>query len=230
MGILKTFTDYVTGNGPRDPKINNEKKKWLSSVIKYGWWEIEYDSFLDKRHGLNDHEEVINVHKLPEARKCTVDIKESLGMKYIPVNFGKVDGVFNLNHCRDLKTLEGSPYTVKEDFTCDSCYALTSLVGAPVEVGGVFSCNFCQQLQSLEGIPHKVSQIYVRECPKLRSLKGFPVGMNDRAVVENCQSLPEEEMKLFHSELRDEWLKSGMEAYEFNHKRRGQIKGKNFGI
>ena len=73
-----------------------------------------------------------------------------------------VNGSFEVLDCKSLKSLEGAPKKVGEDFYCSSCDSLTSLKGAPKEVRKDFSCINCESLISLEGAPKEVGGIF--EC------------------------------------------------------------------
>ena len=114
------------------------------------------------------------------------------GLKEIPIQFGKVTGVFDCsyNNLISLKgcprwvggsfycsfnrftTLEGSPEYVGGSFSCLG-YELRTLKGCPREVGGDFSCNYNSDLKSLKGIGHikgKISSDFFKG--KLEDYKG----------------------------------------------------------
>ena len=67
-----------------------------------------------------------------------------------------VDGYFDCNYCRSLKSLEGAPKEVGKGFRCSNCNSLKSLEGAPEKVGWGFYCHSCNSLKSLEGAPKEV--------------------------------------------------------------------------
>ena len=67
-----------------------------------------------------------------------------------------VDGYFDCNYCRSLKSLEGAPKEVGKGFRCSNCNSLKSLEGAPEKVGWGFYCHSCNSLESLEGAPKEV--------------------------------------------------------------------------
>jgi hypothetical protein len=65
--------------------------------------------------------------------------------KELPYKFGRVNGYFSLENCKNL----------------------TSLKNCPKEVDGFFSCSFCHQLDSLEGCPKKVrDNFYCGRCKR----------------------------------------------------------------
>ena len=82
---------------------------------------------------------------------------EELGLKEIPITFGKVGGNFD---CSDnvLTSLIGCPTEVIGNFYC-SDNELKFLVGCPSEVGGDFKCKY-NRLTSLKGCPCKVGGIF----------------------------------------------------------------------
>ena len=69
-----------------------------------------------------------------------------------------VDGYFDCNYCRSLKSLEGAPKEVGKGFRCSNCNSLKSLEGAPEKVGWGFYCHSCNSLKSLEGAPKEVGR------------------------------------------------------------------------
>jgi hypothetical protein len=71
----------------------------------------------------------------------------------IPVKFGKVTGNFYMWNNK-LKTLEGSPYYVGENFNV-SLNELKDLKGSPKEVGGSFYAS-SNRLETVEGMPLEI--------------------------------------------------------------------------
>ena len=78
---------------------------------------------------------------------------EELGLKEIPITFGKVGGNFDCSD-NELTSLIGCPTEVIGNFYC-SDNELKFLVGCPSEVGGDFKCKY-NRLTSLKGCPRKV--------------------------------------------------------------------------
>ena len=64
---------------------------------------------------------------------------EELGLKEIPITFGKVGGNFDCSD-NEFKFLVGCPSEVGGDFKC-KYNRLTSLKGCPRKVGGIFDCS-----------------------------------------------------------------------------------------
>jgi hypothetical protein len=88
---------------------------------------------------------------------------------------------------------------------------LTNLEGAPEKVGGIFNVNFCSGLTSLKGATP--------------GTKGISYAC--------CDSLPQEELDLaeLSQDLLSDWLKAGSPPIkDFLHRKRGTIKGKEFGF
>ncbi len=86
----------------------------------------------------------------------------------LPFTFGTVDGVFDCSNL-GLKSLEGSPRTVKSSFTCNK-NQLTSLEGGPIEVTGAYFC-IQNDLQTLAGLPSKAGHFIVAWQPNLPLLR-----------------------------------------------------------
>lgn len=85
----------------------------------------------------------------------TIDVDDDVWLSIeeteIPVQFGKVDGDFNLRKCTNLTSLKGTPVKVFGNFRC-SDMSLTSLVGAPDYVHENFDCSG-NPIISFEGLP-----------------------------------------------------------------------------
>lgn len=108
----------------------------------------------------------------------------------LPIPFGEVKGVFNMNSCGDLISLEGAPEKVGQNFLCDCCHNLTSLEGAPKKVGGSFDCSYCDKLTSLEGAPKKVGGDFsCIGCKSLTSFEGAPEEVGGDFLCMGCKSL-----------------------------------------
>ena len=101
-----------------------------------------------------------------------------------------VNGSFEVLDCKSLKSLEGAPKKVGEDFYCSSCDSLTSLKGAPEKVGGDFYCDYNKSLKSLDGAPKEVGGDFdCSGCESLESLEGAPKEIIKDFKCANCQSL-----------------------------------------
>ena len=108
----------------------------------------------------------------------------------LPIPFAEVKGIFNINGCDDLISLEGAPEKVGKNFLCDCCVNLTSLKGAPEKIGRRFDCSYCDKITSLEGAPEKVGGDFdCRGCPNLTSLKGAPEKVGGDFLCSECKSL-----------------------------------------
>ena len=102
-----------------------------------------------------------------------VDVEDSVSLRRqdfqkLPVSFGKVSGCFDLEGCRQLLTLEGSPREVGNYFDCGSCISLKTLKGAPQRVGRWFGCEGCIGLETLKGAPQYIKGVFWCEgCTRL---------------------------------------------------------------
>ena len=83
--------------------------------------------------------------------KGGVDLKDR-NLKELPYKFGKVNGLFTLDGCKNLISLKNCPYYVGSYFNCYDCEKLDSLKGCPKEVGGNFYCKKCKREFTKEGV------------------------------------------------------------------------------
>ena len=60
--------------------------------------------------------------------------------KELPYKFGRVNNMFSLSMCLNLKTLKNCPDYVGGNFSCSYCPQLDSLEGCPKEVKKEFYC------------------------------------------------------------------------------------------
>ena len=65
--------------------------------------------------------------------------------KELPYKFGRVNGYFTFEGCKNLISLKNCPNIVKGLFACDFCPQLDSLEGCPIEVGEGFYCGGCKR-------------------------------------------------------------------------------------
>ena len=99
---------------------------------------------------------------------------EELGLKEIPITFGKVGGDFDCSY-NMLTSLEGCPREVDGDFYCVS-NKLKSLEGSPDKIDGDFDCSY-NMLTSLKGCPSEVGGNF--DCSNnkkqftINNIKGF---------------------------------------------------------
>ncbi len=90
-----------------------------------------------------------------------------------------------LDHNRLLKSLEGSPEEIIEDFKIYSCSSLTSLEGSPKKVGGSMDCSNTY-IKDLKGSPKEIGENVLTSyfsadyCDSLVSLEGAPILQNSR--------------------------------------------------
>ena len=73
-----------------------------------------------------------------------VDLRGS-DFKELPYKFGRVNGYFTVQGCKNLTSLKNCPNNVQRYFSCDNCCALKSLEGCPKEVGTNFYCRKCKR-------------------------------------------------------------------------------------
>ena len=82
--------------------------------------------------------------------KGEIDVDGNVHLEYsefeeLPYKFGKVEGYFYLEGCKNLISLKNCPDYVNVSFDIDGCFKLDSLEGCPKEVGGCFLCRGCKR-------------------------------------------------------------------------------------
>ena len=114
-----------------------------------------------------------------------VDAREDFPGPHLPVQFGVVQGDFNMEVQDRLTDLQGSPHTLTGEFFV-LANNLTTLTGAPTHVGArcVIRSN---QLRSLEHLPLTVRVLRINISPTLPLLRlterdypivwGYPTSM-----------------------------------------------------
>ena len=70
---------------------------------------------------------------------------DNTDFKELPYKFGRVDGYFSLECCKNLISLKNCPNKVGSIFDVDGCSKLDSLEGCPKEVGMNFYCIGCKR-------------------------------------------------------------------------------------
>ncbi len=101
--------------------------------------------------------------------KGDVDAREDFPGPHLPVNFGRVDGNFDLEVQDHLTDLQGAPHTVTGEFFVIS-NNLTDLTGAPSYVGARCVIR-SQQLRSLAHLPSHCSVLRINVSPTLPLLR-----------------------------------------------------------
>ena len=72
--------------------------------------------------------------------------------------------------------------------------------------------------------------LFIRNCPKLSSLKGIPIHILGDLYCINT-SVPQAEIDLCkNEELRKDWIHSELDIEEYMRRNRGKIKGGKFGL
>ena len=130
-------------------QLTPEQLEWCEKHLRRGKWKVNPRGLIDVEGSV---------------------ILRNQDFQHLPVSFGRVSGGFDLEGCRQLLTLEGSPWEVGGYFDCQKCVSIKTLEGAPQRVYSWFSCDGCKGLLTLKGAPQSVGG-------------NFHCG--------NCESLPE---------------------------------------
>jgi len=99
------------------------------------------------------------------------------GLTHIPVQFGSVDGSFNIQH-NLLISLKGCPNYVKEGYYCNS-NKLSSLQYCPQYVGGDFICS-TNNLTNFLNCPHTIKGFFYCLYNQIDSLEFCPQNVGGR--------------------------------------------------
>ena len=103
--------------------------------------------------------------------------------------FGSVKS-FDVDRCKNLKSLEGGPEQITGSYMCRQCDSLKNLKGAPKYVDRGFWCDHCKNLESLEGSPSTITDIFsCSYCNKIKDLKGAPEFVGRLFMCNGCESL-----------------------------------------
>ena len=73
-----------------------------------------------------------------------VDLRRNI-FKELPYKFGKVNGRFDMEGCKNLISLKNCPDEIGGYFDVSTCNKLESLEGCPKEVGEDFYCYKCKR-------------------------------------------------------------------------------------
>jgi hypothetical protein len=131
---------------------------------------------------------IIGKTKLDAQGRLNVEgkvIKNGCPVRELPVQFGKVDGLFSVNSMPQLDSLVNCPEWVGGGFYCDAT-GITSLVGGPRCVQGGYSCTE-NNLVTLEGAPETVGGLFELDwafgLPLLRLLQYGRIHLEGNAKV-----------------------------------------------
>jgi hypothetical protein len=179
----------------------------------------------------------ISMQKLTSLKGSSRKVKENftvqhcLSLESLEGGPEVVEGDFYCCYNPKLVTLKGSPKTVGKDFTASDNLSLESLEGGPEEVGGDFSCSWNAELVTLKGSPESVGGTFVcNGNASLITIFGAPKDASSYEF-ERCKSLLNDEKELINNvDLIKDYLNSSLSAKDFLHKKRGTIKGKEFGF
>lgn len=160
----------ATNSFLRDP---DQIKFWIETYFKvHGPLEITEEGIVNVRGSINANESSGN------------------RLKRFAVEFGTVDGYFDISLCKHLVSLDGAPKIVMGSYSCVGCSLLTSLQGAALYVGNKFSCRDCTLLTDLVGAPEQVGGTFnAQHCRQLRSLTGLPKLIGKDLNLENNSEL-----------------------------------------
>ena len=122
---------------------------WLNSVAGKGNWKINGNKIdVNGKVNFQDDKRIVN----------------------IPVQFGVIQGDFDIARCDNLESLKGCPDIVLGHFLAQGCKKITSLEYGPQTVKGGYLLTGCSNLINLEGCPEEIFEIFsVNSCSTLKN-------------------------------------------------------------
>jgi hypothetical protein len=185
------------------------------------------------------HYQIINAKELKSLKGISQEMDGAMVIELCPQLTSleglpeHLEGSFNLLSCKKVKSLESALKKIDGTYRVNDSY-VTSLEGMPLSVGKSVKLLECHNLKSLEGIATEIGwALEVYECSNLASLKG-PKLIKGNVDIFDCSSLNDEEHKLvegdYDVDLLKSWFQSGISIEDFLHKKRGTLKGKEFGF
>lgn len=113
-------------------------------------------------------------------------------IKGVKTNFLKIDDVFSINGVQICEEMYGTKVINGDDVTRE-LGKLRTLDGGPEHVGEDYDCAFCRNLESLEGVPEWIGGNFsCRECRKIKTLVGGPKiveGKFDCSIISGLKNL-----------------------------------------
>ena len=147
----------------RESLLDDELVKKADEIII----KDEIESFLKENYDYINYMGAIKISNKPNKDgKYEVSSTKNIRVKNYNITsltngmfiWSIVSGYFDCNYCRSLKSLEGAPKKVGDNFYCSRCNSLKSLEGAPKEVGGNFYCYNCASKFTIEDVK-KISNV-----------------------------------------------------------------------
>ena len=92
----------------------------------------------------------MGIEKYTINSKGEIDVNGGVDLRYsdfkeLPYKFGKVNGRFDMESCKNLISLKNCPNNVRGYFSCSFCSKLDSLEGCPKVIGDIFYCRECKR-------------------------------------------------------------------------------------
>ena len=84
--------------------------------------------------------------------------------KELPYKFGRVNGYFTFEGCKNLISLKNCPIYTGGSFSCSECPKINSLEGCPKEVGFNFYCGDCKRRftkEEVKSLCKVIDNIYI---------------------------------------------------------------------
>lgn len=188
--ILGDYILYVSNEGVVDISPVNDALNACEDLSPYGRTLGKLPIKIGKVQGrfVVTESQLTTLEGFPDSISGFLMIRICNKLKSLKGCTQVVGGMFYLNNCLLVRTLEGGPTQVLNDYVCSN-NKLTSLVGAPEICTSSFDCSR-NDLADLTGAPTRVERNFTcAENLKLTSLEGVPRYIGWVLDVHSCHNL-----------------------------------------
>jgi len=162
-----------------------------TSTVKHTEQIREIRYFFENRRIIRDDQYTIH-----SDASVTINIpffensENNLNFAEFPFKIRSAKKSFQVEHNKNLITLNNFPDVVGGDFSVVYATKLVSLEHAPHTVSGTVDFEHCSRITSAEGCPQTgVEGLFFKNCFALRSLKGCPKKVNGHFDLKSCINL-----------------------------------------
>ena len=119
----------------------------LNKYITEAWSGVKKQSIKSEMEAWCDE---MGIERYTINNKGEIDVDGSVNLnksnfKELPYKFGRVEGFFVIEMCKNLTSLKNCPNYVGSYFSCNRCDKLDSIEGCPKEVSLYFYCRHCKR-------------------------------------------------------------------------------------
>ena len=123
--------------------------KKLNTYINEAWSGVKKQTSIDIE-AIKTWCEEMDIKDYTINSKGEIDVRGEVDLRHntfkeLPYKFGKVNGRFDMEGCKNLISLKNCPNEIGRYFDVSVCKKLESLEGCPKEVGEDFYCYNCKR-------------------------------------------------------------------------------------